>query len=78
MEDLEKDIPNIKKKIKNVLKSVFKAKKLLIVIIIILVLIFISAMDYFKVINDGEEWQTNDNDEKRGSTRYESNVLPTV
>ncbi len=35
-------------------------------------------MDYFKVINDGEEWQTNDNDEKRGSTRYESNVLPTV
>lgn len=78
MEDLEKDIPNIKKKIKNVLKSVFKAKKLLIVIIIILVLIFISAMDYFKVINDGEEWQTNDNDEKRGSTRYESNVSPTV
>ena len=45
MEDLEKDIPNVKKKIKNVLKSVFKAKKLLIVIIIILVLIFISAMD---------------------------------
>lgn len=78
MEDLEKDIPNVKKKIKNVLKSVFKAKKLLIVIIIILVLIFISAMDYFKVINDGEEWQTNDNDEKRGSTRYESNVSPTV
>lgn len=78
MEDLEKDIPNIKKKIKNVLKSVFKAKKLLIVIIIILVLIFISAMDYFKVIKDGEEWQTNDNDEKRGSTRYESNVSPTV
>ena len=78
MEDLEKDIPNIKKKIKNVLKSVFKAKKLLIVIIIILVLIFISAIDYFKVINDGEEWQTNDNDEKRGSTRYESNVSPTV
>lgn len=78
MEDLEKDIPNIKKKIKNVLKSVFKAKKLLIVVIIILVLIFISAMDYFKVINDGEEWQTNDNDEKRGSTRYESNVSPTV
>lgn len=78
MEDLEKDIPNVKKKIKNVLKSVFKAKKLLIVIIIVLVLIFISAMDYFKVINDGEEWQTNDNDEKRGSTRYESNVSPTV
>lgn len=78
MEDLEKDIPNVKKKIKNVLKSVFKAKKLFIVIIIILVLIFISAMDYFKVINDGEEWQTNDNDEKRGSTRYESNVSPTV
>lgn len=78
MEDLEKDIPNVKKKIKNVLKAVFKVKKLLIVIIIILVLIFISAIDYFKVKNDGLEWQTNDNDEKRGSTRYESNVSPTV
>lgn len=76
MEDSEKNILKIKSGFKKALKSVIKIKKIIIVGLILFVLIFISMAEYDITILNGKEGT--DDDEKRGSTRYTSNVTPTV
>lgn len=73
---MDKPERNTKNMVKNIVKSIVNIKSVIIVVLIILIFIFISMAGYFITVKNGMEDE--DDDSKRGSTRYTSNVSPSV